>query len=57
MDFDLARQLAQENSTKILLFVMDGLGGLPHPETGRTELESDPRNEVCLRWLVGSAGG
>jgi 2,3-bisphosphoglycerate-independent phosphoglycerate mutase len=40
MDFDLARQLAQDNATKILLFVMDGLGGLPHPETGRTELES-----------------
>jgi 2,3-bisphosphoglycerate-independent phosphoglycerate mutase len=40
MEFDLARQLAQENATKILLFVMDGLGGLPHPETGRTELES-----------------
>jgi len=40
MDFDLARQLAQENGTKIVLFVMDGLGGLPHPETGRTELET-----------------
>jgi 2,3-bisphosphoglycerate-independent phosphoglycerate mutase len=26
--------------TKIVLFVMDGLGGLPHPETGRTELET-----------------
>ena len=32
--------LAQEADTKIVLFVMDGLGGLPHPETGRTELES-----------------
>ncbi len=40
MQFELARQLAQENGTKIVLFVMDGLGGLPHPETGRTELES-----------------
>jgi 2,3-bisphosphoglycerate-independent phosphoglycerate mutase len=40
MDFELARQLAQENATKIVLFVMDGLGGLPHPETGRTELET-----------------
>src|SRR3990170_5303980 len=39
MDLDLARQLAVENGTKIVLFVMDGLGGLPHPETGRTELE------------------
>lgn len=40
MDLDLARELAQENNTKIVLFVMDGLGGLPHPETGRTELEA-----------------
>ncbi len=40
MDLDLARQLAQENGSKIVLFVMDGLGGLPHADTGRTELES-----------------
>src|SRR5574341_246049 len=40
MDFDLARQIAQEADTKIVLFVMDGLGGLPHPDTGRTELEA-----------------
>jgi len=40
MELDLARELAQEADTKIVLFVMDGLGGLPHPETGRTELEA-----------------
>lgn len=40
MDLHLARELAQEADTKIVLFVMDGLGGLPHPETGRTELET-----------------
>jgi 2,3-bisphosphoglycerate-independent phosphoglycerate mutase len=40
MDLDLVRQLARESDTKIVLFVMDGLGGLPHPETGRTELEA-----------------
>ena len=40
MDFDLARQIAQEADTKIVLFVMDGLGGLPHPDTARTELEA-----------------
>ncbi|MEX1193722.1 MAG: 2,3-bisphosphoglycerate-independent phosphoglycerate mutase [Dehalococcoidia bacterium] len=40
MDLELSRQLAQEADTKIVLFVMDGLGGLPHPETGRTELEA-----------------
>lgn len=40
MDLELARSLSQEANTKIVLFVMDGLGGLPHPETGRTELEA-----------------
>lgn len=40
VEIELARQLSVANGTKIVLFVMDGLGGLPHPETGRTELES-----------------
>ncbi|MDP3767746.1 MAG: phosphoglycerate mutase, partial [Dehalococcoidia bacterium] len=40
MDLDLARQLAVPNDTKIVLAVVDGLGGLPHPETGRSELEA-----------------
>jgi len=40
MDIDLARELSVENNTKIVLLVLDGLGGLPHPDTGRTELES-----------------
>jgi 2,3-bisphosphoglycerate-independent phosphoglycerate mutase len=40
MDLNLARELSQENGSKLVLFVMDGLGGLPHAETGRTELET-----------------
>ena len=40
MDLELSRQLSVSNGSKILLFVMDGLGGLPHPQSGRTELET-----------------
>ena len=40
MDLDLARRLSQTNGTRIMLFVMDGLGGLPHPQTGKTELQT-----------------
>ena len=40
MDFDLIREVVVPNDTKIVLLVMDGLGGLPHPKTRRTELET-----------------
>jgi 2,3-bisphosphoglycerate-independent phosphoglycerate mutase len=32
--------LAHPNDKKILLWVFDGIGGLPHPDTGKTELET-----------------
>lgn len=37
---ELTQSLVVPNSSKLILFVMDGLGGLPHPETGKTELET-----------------
>lgn len=37
---ELISGLAQPSSTKIVLLVIDGLGGLPHPKTGKTELET-----------------
>src|SRR4030043_103671 len=40
MDFDLIREVVIPAETKIVLLVMDGLGGLPHPKTRRTELET-----------------
>jgi len=33
-------EIIQKNDKKILLIVIDGVGGLPHPETGKTELET-----------------
>jgi len=38
VDLELLRELSVPNTTKILLLVIDGLGGLPN-ETGRSELE------------------
>jgi 2,3-bisphosphoglycerate-independent phosphoglycerate mutase len=34
------REIAQPSPTRIVLLVIDGLGGLPNPETGKTELET-----------------
>ena len=34
------RSLATPSDRRILFMVLDGLGGLPHPETGLTELEA-----------------
>jgi 2,3-bisphosphoglycerate-independent phosphoglycerate mutase len=39
VDLELARSLAQPAATKIVLCVLDGLGGLARPETLRSELE------------------
>lgn len=62
MKLELARKLAQPASTKIILSVLDGLGGLARPETLRSELESADtpnldklatRSEVGLTLPVG----
>lgn len=39
-DYGFLSELVAPSTTKMVLLVMDGLGGLPHPETGMTELES-----------------
>jgi 2,3-bisphosphoglycerate-independent phosphoglycerate mutase len=38
--FEEIHKICWTSPSKIVLLVMDGLGGLPHPETGKTELES-----------------
>lgn len=37
---DIIAPLVVENSTKIVLLSLDGIGGLPHPDTGRSEMET-----------------
>jgi 2,3-bisphosphoglycerate-independent phosphoglycerate mutase len=40
MDFDFLRELITPAQTKIVMLVMDGLGGLPMEPGGKTELET-----------------
>jgi 2,3-bisphosphoglycerate-independent phosphoglycerate mutase len=40
MDLELIRSLAIPGTTHIVLLSADGLGGFPHPDTGRSELET-----------------
>ena len=39
-NLDLIKGISRPSPTKIVLVVIDGLGGLPHPKTGKTELET-----------------
>jgi len=39
-EHDLIRELAEKNTTKIVMLVADGLGGLPMEAGGKTELET-----------------
>ena len=40
VNLELMKKISKRSPTKILLLVLDGLGGLPSPNTGRTELET-----------------
>lgn len=40
MDLEFLHGLAQPSTTKIVLCSLDGLGGLPRPQTGKSELET-----------------
>ena len=48
-------RLLQPNDKKILFLVLDGLGGLPRPETGKTEIET--ANIPNLDGLAGASSG
>ncbi len=38
-DLELMKELSRPSESKIILFTIDGLGGLPDPTTGKSELE------------------
>jgi 2,3-bisphosphoglycerate-independent phosphoglycerate mutase len=40
MSQDIVKNLSEKSPEKIVMLVLDGLGGLPDPKTGRTELET-----------------
>ncbi len=40
INLDKIKEISKTSATKIVLLVIDGLGGLPNPETGKTELET-----------------
>jgi len=40
VSLELIKEIAIPSSSRIVLLVIDGLGGLPNPETGKTELET-----------------
>ena len=39
IDFPEIQELIKPNNSKIVMLVVDGLGGLYHPDYGKTELE------------------
>jgi len=50
------KKLSRISPSKIVFLIIDGVGGLPHPETGKTELESARRpnlNRIARDSLCG----
>ena len=39
IDLPYLKDVCRQTSTKIVMLVVDGLGGAPHPDTGKSELE------------------
>lgn len=49
-------EIIKKNDKKILLLVFDGVGGIPHPETGKTELETARIPNLDYFAKIGSCG-
>ncbi|MCX7705134.1 MAG: 2,3-bisphosphoglycerate-independent phosphoglycerate mutase [bacterium] len=50
------KEVVKKTESKILLIVMDGLGGLPNPQTGKTELESASKPNLDAYARSGACG-
>ena len=54
--FDYMKTISRVSASKMVLLVIDGVGGLPHPETGKTELETARKanlNRIARESLCG----
>ena len=57
MDYlELIKELSVTSPTKIVLLVVDGLGGLPNPETGRAELQAANTRNLDELSAIGICG-
>jgi 2,3-bisphosphoglycerate-independent phosphoglycerate mutase len=55
-DFNLIKEMALITPSKIVMLVIDGLGGLPHLESGKTELETAFTPNIDKLAAVGNCG-
>ncbi len=55
-DLNMIKTISQTSPQKIVLLVLDGLGGLPYPETGKTELETAMKPNLDRLAALGICG-
>src|SRR5512136_308104 len=55
-DLDLIKSIAITSPARIVMLVMDGLGGLPNPATGKTELETAHKPNLDRLAAEGTCG-
>lgn len=56
VDLDILKELSRATPSRIVLLVIDGLGGLPHPATGKTEMETASTPNLDGLCRLGSCG-
>lgn len=56
LSLDQMKDISRRTPTKIVLLVIDGLGGLPRPDTGKTELETAHIPNLDLLAVEGICG-